>query len=41
MPALTTAILDNIAKERNGELIDRDLMKKVISIFIFLSGENF
>ena len=41
MPSVTIAILNNINKERNGELIDTDLMKKVINIYIFLSGENF
>ena len=41
MNSVTNAVLENIHRERNGELIDTDLMKQVISIFIFLSGESF
>ena len=41
MNSVTNSIIENINKERNGELIDTDLMKKVINIYIFLSGESF
>lgn len=38
---ITSAILENIRKEREGELVDTDLLKKVIDIYLFLSGENY
>lgn len=37
---ITVAVLENIRKEREGELIDDDLVKKVIDIFLFLSSDN-
>jgi cullin 1 len=38
---ITSAILENIRKEREGELVDTDLLKKVIDIYLFLSGDNY
>lgn len=34
------AILDNINRERDGELIDVDLLKKVVDIFLYLSTDR-
>jgi cullin 1 len=34
------AILDCINREREGELIDDGLLKKVVEIFLFLSQDN-
>lgn len=33
--------MENIKKEREGELIDTDLLKKVVDIFLFLSSEHY
>ena len=40
MTDIINAILKEIETERNGSLIDRDLMKEVVEIFLFLSKEN-
>jgi cullin 1 len=37
---IISAILDSIHREREGELIDDDLLKKVVEIFLFLSQDN-
>lgn len=37
MNNIISAILECIHREREGELIDDDLLKKVIEIFLFLS----
>jgi hypothetical protein len=37
---ITQAILSAIERERNEELVDVDLMKKTVEIYIFLSGEK-
>lgn len=37
---ITSAILDNIRREREGELIQVDLLKKIIDMYLFLSAER-
>ena len=37
---ITDAILEDIRKEREGELIDVDLLKRIVEIFLFLSTEK-
>lgn len=37
---IVNAILEDIRKEREGELIEVDLLKKVVDIFLFLSSER-
>jgi hypothetical protein len=37
---ITSAILSAIDRERNEELIDVDLMKKTVEIYLYLSGEK-
>ena len=37
---VTQAILDDIRKEREGELVDVDLLKKIVDIFLYLSTEK-
>ncbi|CDW78925.1 cullin-1-like isoform 1 [Stylonychia lemnae] len=37
---ITDAILENIRREREGELVDVDLLKKTIEIYQFLSNEK-
>lgn len=37
---ITDAILEDIRKEREGELIDVDLLKRVVEIFLFLSTDK-
>lgn len=37
---ITNAVLQAINKERNEELINIDILKKTIDIFLFLSGEK-
>lgn len=37
---ITQAVLSAIERERNEELVNVDLMKKTVEIYIFLSGEK-
>jgi hypothetical protein len=37
---ITQAVLSAIDRERNEELVDVDLMKKTVEIYIFLSSEK-
>ena len=37
---IVSAILEDIRKEREGELIEIDLLKKIVDIFLFLSAER-
>lgn len=37
---VTQAILDNIRKERDGELIDDGLLKEIVDIYLHLSSES-
>jgi hypothetical protein len=37
---ITQGVLSAIERERNEELVDVDLMKKTVEIYIFLSGEK-
>jgi len=37
---ITNAILDNIRRQREGELIEVDLLKKIIDMYLFLSAEK-
>jgi chromosome condensin MukBEF MukE localization factor len=37
---ITDAILEDIRREREGELIDVDLLKRVVEIFLFLSTDK-
>ncbi len=37
---ITSAVLSAIDRERNEELIDVDLMKKTVEIYLYLSGEK-
>lgn len=37
---ITDAILNNIQREREGELVQIDLLKKVVDIYLFLSNER-
>ena len=34
------AVLDNIRRERAGELVDVQLLKETIGIFLYLSSDN-
>ncbi len=36
-PSLISAVLDSISRERSGELVDSDLLKKVVDVFLYLS----
>lgn len=40
MQNIIDAILEDIRKEREGELIEVDLLKKVVEIFLFLSTDK-
>lgn len=33
--------MENIRREREGELVDVDLIKKVIDIYLFLSNDKY
>ena len=37
---IVDAILEDIRKEREGELVDIDLLKKIVEIFLFLSTDK-
>ena len=37
---VTSAILENIRKERDGELIDDGLLKEIVDIYLHLSSES-
>lgn len=37
---ITSAILADIKKEREGELVDIDILKKTVEIFLFLSNDK-
>jgi hypothetical protein len=39
MISISNALLKMIEKERNGDLVDTDLLKKIIDIFLFLSND--
>ena len=43
MPLLSSviaAVLEQIEKERNGELIDKELLKTTVGIFTYLSDSS-
>jgi Cullin family len=40
MQNIVDAILEDIRKEREGELIEVDLLKKVVEMFLFLSTDK-
>jgi hypothetical protein len=37
---ITNAVLQTIDRERHEELVDIDILKKTIDIYVFLSGEK-
>ncbi len=37
---ITDAIKEDIRREREGELVDVDLLKRVVEIFLFLSTDK-
>ena len=37
---ITNAILENILKERESELVDVDLLKKIVDIYLYLSTDK-